>query len=76
MDADILIKPGNHHIGMLYSKGNDWFVVQAYGTAVGLTDDERFNPSQWDRYRMSTSFLVGTHSWGIVDWEAQVRIRR
>lgn len=62
MDADILIKPGNHHIGMLYSKGGDWFVVQAYGTAVGLTDDERFNSSLWDRYRMSANYLVGTHS--------------
>jgi hypothetical protein len=42
MDADILIKSGNHHIGMLYSSDNDWFVVQAVGTTRGLTDDERF----------------------------------
>jgi hypothetical protein len=62
MDADILIKPGNHHIAMLYSSGKDWFVVQAYGTAKGLTDDERFNSSLWDRYRMNAAYLVGTHS--------------
>ncbi len=62
MDADILLKSGNHHIAMLYNSGNDWFVVQAYGTAVGLTDDERFNPSLWDRYRMHAAYLVGKHS--------------
>jgi hypothetical protein len=62
MDADILVKSGNHHIGMLYSKGNDWFVVQAYGTTKGLTDDERFNSSLWDRYRMNAAYLVGAHS--------------
>jgi hypothetical protein len=62
MNADILIKPGNNHIAMLYSSGNDWFVVQAYGTADGLTDTEKFNASQWDRYRMRAKLLVGTHS--------------
>ena len=41
MDADILIKSGDHHIGMLYSKSDDWFVVQGYGTTKGLIDDER-----------------------------------
>ncbi len=61
MDADILIKPGDGHIGMLYNNGG-WFVVQAVGTAIGLTDTESFNPSAWIRRRMKSDWLVGTHS--------------
>ena len=62
MDADILIKSGDGHIGMLYNGGNAWFVVQAVGTATGLTDTARFNPADWDRYRMNGAYLVGKHA--------------
>ncbi len=61
MDADILVKPGDSHIGMLCNNGG-WFVVQAVGTAIGLTDTESFNPSAWIRRRMKSEWLVGTHS--------------
>jgi cell wall-associated NlpC family hydrolase len=59
MDADILIKPGNNHIAMLYDSGNGWCVVQAAWTTKGLTEDEKFNPTLWDRYRMNDAYLVG-----------------
>jgi hypothetical protein len=62
MDGDILIKSGDGHIGMLYDGGSGWFVVQAVGTATGLTETSRFNSSDWDRYRMNAAFLVGKHS--------------
>jgi cell wall-associated NlpC family hydrolase len=58
MDADILIKPGNNHIGMLYQVSNNWFVVQAVGTETGVTDTEPFTAKAWDRYRMQDAFLV------------------
>ena len=62
MDADILIKPGNGHIGMLYQDDGDWYVVQAVGTATGLTDDSEFKASAWDRFRMNDAYLVGEGS--------------
>ena len=62
MDGDILIKSDDNHIGMLYSSGKDWFVVQAVGTAKGLTDTEKFKSSAWDRYRMQGAYLTGMHS--------------
>jgi hypothetical protein len=62
MDADILIKPGDGHIGMLYEGSADWYVVQAVGTTKGLTDTERFDSAKWDRYRMNAAYLVGKHS--------------
>jgi hypothetical protein len=62
MDADILLKSSNEHIGMLYNSGNGWFVVQAVGTAQGLTDGEKFTASAWDRYRMNGAYLVGKGS--------------
>jgi hypothetical protein len=64
MDADILIKSSNNHIAMLYydDTANDWYVVQATGTTKGLTDDEKYNPALWDRYRMNAAYLVGEGS--------------
>lgn len=62
MDADILLKSGDEHIGMLYNSGSGWFVVQAVGTAKGLTDTEAFAPAAWDRYRMQGAYLVGKGS--------------
>ena len=62
MDADILLKSSNEHIGMLYNGGNGWFVVQAVGTAQGLADGEKFDASAWDRYRMNGAYLVGKGS--------------
>jgi hypothetical protein len=64
MDADILIKPDNSHIAMLYQKGGSWLVVQAASTTSGLTDTEQFNadPAAWDRFRMQGAFLRGLHS--------------
>ncbi len=59
MDADILIKPGNVHIGMLYQDDDKWYVVQATGTTIGLTDDSEFVAGSWDRYRMADAYLVG-----------------
>ena len=61
MDADILIKPGDGHIGMLYQKGENWYVVQAVATTTGLTDTEPFSPKAWDRYRMNASYLRSMH---------------
>ena len=57
MDADILIKPGNSHIGMLFRNGQSWCVVQAESTENGLTDTAVFNAKDWDRYRMQDAFL-------------------
>jgi hypothetical protein len=62
MDADILVKDGDGHIGMLYNNGGSWFVVQAVGTSKGLTDNESFSPSAWIRRRVRTAWLAGTHS--------------
>jgi hypothetical protein len=62
MDADILIKSGDGHIGMLYRNGDKWCVVQAVGTATGLTDDSEFKASAWDRFRMNGAYLVGKGS--------------
>jgi len=62
MDADILIKPGDGHIGMLYQGSAGWYVVQAVGTAKGLTDTDRFDAANWDRFRMNAAYLVGKHS--------------
>jgi len=62
MDADILIKPGNGHIAMLYSEDDAWYVVQATETVMGLTDDSDFVPAAWDRYRMNEAYLVGEGS--------------
>jgi hypothetical protein len=60
MDADILIKPGNGHIGMLYQDDDDeWYVVQATQSTIGLTDDSEFVAGNWDRFRMSDAYLVG-----------------
>ncbi len=59
MDADILIKPDNTHIGMLYHKGENWFVVQAVDTTWGLSDAAPFNPDDWDRFRMQGRLLTG-----------------
>jgi hypothetical protein len=61
-DADILIKPGDGHIGMLYDTGAGWNVVQANWTTKGLTDTERYDSAKWDRYRMNSAYLVGKHS--------------
>jgi hypothetical protein len=61
MDADILIKPGNGHIAMLYQGGNNWYVVQASWSTTGLSDTDIFNAKSWDRFRMNDAFLVGMH---------------
>jgi hypothetical protein len=58
MDADILIKPGDVHIGMLFRNGQSWSVVQAESTENGLTDTAAFDPKEWDRFRMQDAFLV------------------
>jgi hypothetical protein len=58
MDADILVKPGNGHIGMLFRNGQAWSVVQAESTEIGLTDTAVFDAKQWDRFRMQDAFLV------------------
>ncbi len=58
MDADILIKPGDVHIGMLYRNGQAWSVVQAESTENGLTDTAVFHAAEWDRFRMQDAFLV------------------
>jgi len=60
-DADILIKPSNGHIAMLCSIGDDWYVVQASDTDIGLNDDHPYRPSDWDRYRMNAAYLVPRH---------------
>lgn len=57
MDADILIKPKNEHIGMLYRNGQAWCVVQAESTEVGVTDTAAFRAAEWDRFRMQDAFL-------------------
>jgi len=57
LDADIIIKPDDSHIAMLYRKGDGWFVVQAASTTSGLSDGERFDPKAWDRYRMRSEYL-------------------
>ena len=61
MDADILIKSANQHIGMLYKSGEVWLVVQAADTKIGLTDTEVFDPAAWDRFRMNSAFLTQMH---------------
>jgi hypothetical protein len=58
MDGDILIKPPDKHIGMLYKRGDDdWRVVQAEETEAGLTDGAKFDPSSWERYRVDAAYL-------------------
>jgi len=61
MDADILIVPPQKHIGMLYSNGNKWFVVQATDSIYGLSDNAEFDPSNWDRFRMNGAYLREMH---------------
>ncbi|MCZ2153699.1 MAG: hypothetical protein LC114_07335 [Bryobacterales bacterium] len=56
MDADIVLK-GNHHIGMLYHVGSNWFVAQAEETEVGLTDTAPYKSVEWERYRMRDAYL-------------------
>ena len=59
MDADILLKPNNSHIGMLYQNGQQWCVVQAESTERGLTSNAQFRATEWDRFRMLDAYLKG-----------------
>jgi hypothetical protein len=61
MDADILVKP-DHHIGLLYDRGDGWYVVQAVDTNVGLSEGEKFVSSSWSRFRMQGAYLRGRHA--------------
>jgi len=62
MDADILIKPDDTHIGMLYRRGENWYVVQAEDTVIGLTDTAPFIADKWNRFRMNGAYLRGRHA--------------
>lgn len=58
MDADILIKPPDKHIALLYNAGGDnWRVVQASQTQDGLSDTEAYDASKWSRYRTLSQYL-------------------
>lgn len=59
LNADVVIKADMGHIAMVYLEGGKAKIVQAKGTAYGLTEDDDYVVSDWGmRVRISDQYFV------------------